>query len=122
MEMWSQVALHLGMPWRAAEAMHWQLGENDIFYRATGRMPLSTHDSPDNPTVRSSIKPLSCKLEEFAAIYPPKIRLPSLKEAFPDLPDDQWRSQHPMLMEKINYSNCLQRREPNPSFHFDFVK
>lgn len=32
-EMWQKVAKEVGVPWRAAEAMHWQLGEADIARR-----------------------------------------------------------------------------------------
>ncbi|KAK0639309.1 hypothetical protein B0T16DRAFT_241225 [Cercophora newfieldiana] len=33
-EMWAKVAEEMQVPWRAAEAMHWQLGENDMARRA----------------------------------------------------------------------------------------
>ncbi|KAI1060034.1 hypothetical protein LB507_011617 [Fusarium sp. FIESC RH6] len=33
-EMWAKVAEEMGIPWRAAEAMHWQLGEADMARRA----------------------------------------------------------------------------------------
>jgi hypothetical protein len=126
MEMWSQVALQMGMPWRAAEAMHWQLGENDISCRATGCMQLGIHDSTESPAMGSFVKPLSCKSEEFAGSKSPNLSLPSFKEAFSDLPDDQWRSQHPLLransIGKPDYPNCPQRREPNLSSRFDCVK
>ena len=39
-EMWSKVAEEMAVPWRAAEAMHWQLGENDMARRA-GVVPFS---------------------------------------------------------------------------------
>ncbi|KAL9122816.1 MAG: hypothetical protein Q9187_000626 [Circinaria calcarea] len=39
-EMWAPLAAELGIPWRAAEAMHWQLGEVDIARRA-GVTPFS---------------------------------------------------------------------------------
>ena len=38
--MWAPLAAELGIPWRAAEAMHWQLGEVDIARRA-GVTPFS---------------------------------------------------------------------------------
>ena len=38
--MWAPLASELGIPWRAAEAMHWQLGENDMARRA-GVTPFS---------------------------------------------------------------------------------
>lgn len=39
-EMWSKIAEELSVPWRAAEAMHWQLGEQDMARRA-GVTPFS---------------------------------------------------------------------------------
>ncbi|KAF4627486.1 hypothetical protein G7Y89_g10668 [Cudoniella acicularis] len=48
-EMWSKVAEEMAVPWRAAEAMHWQLGEADMARRA-GVVPFSlssvTLDAP----------------------------------------------------------------------------
>lgn len=38
--MWAKVAEEMGLPWRAAEAMHWQLGEADMARRA-GVVPFS---------------------------------------------------------------------------------
>jgi hypothetical protein len=47
--MWSKVAEEMAVPWRAAEAMHWQLGEADMARRA-GVVPFSlssvTLDTP----------------------------------------------------------------------------
>lgn len=39
-DMWAKVAEELAVPWRAAEAMHWQLGEADMARRA-GVVPFS---------------------------------------------------------------------------------
>ncbi|KAH7465107.1 hypothetical protein FOMA001_g16970 [Fusarium oxysporum f. sp. matthiolae] len=39
-EMWAKVAEEMAVPWRAAEAMHWQLGEADMARRA-GVIPSS---------------------------------------------------------------------------------
>ncbi|CAG8953851.1 hypothetical protein HYFRA_00006744, partial [Hymenoscyphus fraxineus] len=48
-EMWNRVAEEMAVPWRAAEAMHWQLGEADMARRA-GVVPFSlsnvTLDAP----------------------------------------------------------------------------
>lgn len=47
--MWSKVAEEMAVPWRAAEAMHWQLGENDMARRA-GVVPFSLSSvSMDTP-------------------------------------------------------------------------
>ena len=54
--MWSKVAEEMAVPWRAAEAMHWQLGEAEMARRA-GVVPFSlssvTLDTPP-PGHRSS--------------------------------------------------------------------
>jgi len=39
-EMWASIAKEMEIPWRAAEAMHWQLGELDMADRA-GVVPFS---------------------------------------------------------------------------------
>ncbi|KAK7980619.1 hypothetical protein PG989_013076 [Apiospora arundinis] len=39
-EMWAKVAEEMAIPWRAAEAMHWQLGEHDMARRA-GVVPFA---------------------------------------------------------------------------------
>ncbi|RYP92383.1 hypothetical protein DL770_001483 [Monosporascus sp. CRB-9-2] len=47
-EMWAKVAEEMAIPWRAAEAMHWQLGEHDMARRA-GVTPFSlTAQNIDN--------------------------------------------------------------------------
>ena len=55
--MWAKVAEEMGVPWRAAEAMHWQLGEADMARRA-GVVPFSlssaTVDSSSHGHVRQS--------------------------------------------------------------------
>jgi len=39
-EMWSKIAEEMAIPWRAAEAMHWQIGEQEMARRA-GVVPFS---------------------------------------------------------------------------------
>lgn len=43
--MWAKVAEEMAVPWRAAEAMHWQLGEADMARRA-GVVPFSLSSMP----------------------------------------------------------------------------
>lgn len=38
--MWVKISKEMGMPWRAVEAMHWQLGEGEMTRRA-GVKPFS---------------------------------------------------------------------------------
>ncbi|KAK4115553.1 hypothetical protein N656DRAFT_691130, partial [Canariomyces notabilis] len=47
-EMWAKVAEEMQVPWRAAEAMHWQLGEIDMARRA-GVVPFSLNMSSTEP-------------------------------------------------------------------------
>ncbi|MCJ1307343.1 hypothetical protein MMC25_000989 [Agyrium rufum] len=46
-DMWSALAAELGIPWRAAEAMHWQLGEVEMARRA-GVTPFSLTSSANS--------------------------------------------------------------------------
>ena len=51
-EMWAKVAEEMAIPWRAAEAMHWQLGEQEMARRA-GVTPFSlTAQNIDSHLVR----------------------------------------------------------------------
>ncbi|KAI2634231.1 hypothetical protein GGS26DRAFT_38449 [Hypomontagnella submonticulosa] len=55
-EMWAKIAEEMAIPWRAAEAMHWQLGEQDIARRA-GTTPFalsaSTSEGPSSGSTAS---------------------------------------------------------------------
>ena len=57
-EMWGPLAAELSIPWRAAEAMHWQLGEVDMAQRA-GVVPfsLSSHQHQQSSSSISSHGP-----------------------------------------------------------------
>ncbi|KAK4062641.1 hypothetical protein Purlil1_14202 [Purpureocillium lilacinum] len=52
--MWAKVAEELQVPWRAAEAMHWQLGEADMAHRA-GVVPFSLTSSTAESTARQPV-------------------------------------------------------------------
>ncbi|MCJ1249671.1 hypothetical protein MMC30_006897 [Trapelia coarctata] len=59
--MWGTLAAELGIPWRAAEAMHWQLGEADMARRA-GVVPFSlasTSGPSSLPPGQSGMQPSS---------------------------------------------------------------
>lgn len=66
-DIWAKVAEELAVPWRAAEAMHWELGEADMARRA-GVLPFSLtavntkgnstyQNSPLRPNSERTIKP-----------------------------------------------------------------
>jgi hypothetical protein len=77
-EMWSQVAKEMNIPWRAAESMHWQLGEKEMARRA-GVVPFSQSSvaldvppkkasprrspTPEGPDERSSSGPSAPPVE-----------------------------------------------------------
>ena len=46
-EMWAKVAEEMAVPWRAAEAMHWQLGEAEMARRA-GVVPFTLSSAGSN--------------------------------------------------------------------------
>jgi hypothetical protein len=59
-EMWAKVAEEMGVPWRAAEAMHWQLGEADMARRA-GVVPFSLSSAPVDTPAHGHARPLSSR-------------------------------------------------------------
>lgn len=48
--MWANVAKELGVPWRAAEAMHWLLGEQNMAHRAGSTPFVLAAASGTSPT------------------------------------------------------------------------
>lgn len=102
-EMWSKIAEEMAIPWRAAEAMHWQLGEQEMARRA-GVVPFSLSSSAIDPpatrTRRASTSAPRPRKGSTSRVVPPQ--LPSLEEltagvpAFaptlpPPLPRDNYR-------------------------------
>ncbi|KAK8094519.1 hypothetical protein PG997_001204 [Apiospora hydei] len=55
-EMWAKVAEEMAIPWRAAEAMHWQLGEHDMARRA-GVVPFALSAARPIITRKESMPP-----------------------------------------------------------------
>jgi hypothetical protein len=48
--MWSRVAEEMAIPWRAAEAMHWQLEEQEMARRA-GVVPVLSDECYLDPDI-----------------------------------------------------------------------
>lgn len=86
-EMWSKVAEEMAIPWRAAEAMHWQLGEQEMARRA-GVVPFSLSsaavDPPTTRTRRTSSMSRSRKSSVSRPLPPPQ--LPSVEELTAGVP------------------------------------
>ncbi|ETN43890.1 uncharacterized protein HMPREF1541_11021 [Cyphellophora europaea CBS 101466] len=55
-DMWSRIAEEMAIPWRAAEAMHWQMGEHEMARRA-GVTPFALANTNNN--VGSSQPPVN---------------------------------------------------------------
>ncbi|KAI9923688.1 hypothetical protein ASPWEDRAFT_177891 [Aspergillus wentii DTO 134E9] len=86
-EMWSKVAEEMAIPWRAAEAMHWQLGEQEMARRA-GVVPFSlssTAIDPPAPRRRASTS-LSRPRKGSASRTIPPPQLPSVEELTAGVP------------------------------------
>ena len=90
-DMWSKIAEEMTLPWRAAEAMHWQMGEQEMACRA-GVVAFSLSNNQSTPP--SSLPPRSHTRHMSAA---PRMRgdsvprsgppqLPSLAELTAGLP------------------------------------
>ncbi|KAL1846367.1 hypothetical protein Plec18167_007952 [Paecilomyces lecythidis] len=86
-EMWAKVAEEMAIPWRAAEAMHWQLGEQEMARRA-GVVPFSlSNTSIDPPATKhrrgNTVMP---RLRSGSAPRPPPPQLPSVEELTAGVP------------------------------------
>ncbi|RAL05002.1 MYB DNA-binding domain protein [Aspergillus ibericus CBS 121593] len=88
-EMWSKVAEEMAIPWRAAEAMHWQLGEQEMARRA-GVVPFSLSSAaidPPAPRTRRASTSLSRPRKGSASRpIPPPPQLPSVEELTAGVP------------------------------------
>ncbi|RMJ25417.1 hypothetical protein PHISP_03695 [Aspergillus sp. HF37] len=86
-EMWSKVAEEMAIPWRAAEAMHWQLGEQEMARRA-GVVPFSLSsaavDPPATRTRRASTSLSRPRRTSASRANPPQ--LPSVEELTAGVP------------------------------------
>jgi hypothetical protein len=52
--MWSEIAQEMSIPWRAAESMHWQLGEQDMARRA-GERPFAQKAPQTRRVAKTSV-------------------------------------------------------------------
>ncbi len=92
--MWAKVAVEMGVPWRAAEAMHWQLGE---VYRAgvvpfsVSRVTMNSSSGHVRPTshgshahsrsiISASRRGILTRIDPGKAMTKPPTTLPSVAE------------------------------------------
>ena len=89
-EMWSKVAKEMGIPWRAVEAMHWHLGEQEMAHRA-GVTPFSRAQDPLRTTT-DHVRPfMRWEWEDFTSS---SRQLPSCAELLAGVPvyqDRKWQ-------------------------------
>ncbi|KAL2218328.1 MYB DNA-binding domain protein [Thermoascus aurantiacus ATCC 26904] len=86
-EMWAKVAEEMAIPWRAAEAMHWQLGEQEMARRA-GVVPFSLSSSAVDPPASKSRRggTVMPRLRRESASRPIPPQLPSVEELTAGVP------------------------------------
>lgn len=89
---WSMIGEKSGIPWRAAEAMHWHLGEQEIARRAAmTSCNIKFTEEPRDPGVEDQTARISSPQgEEGMAQKTRAIILPSIATLFPDIPKCQW--------------------------------
>lgn len=98
--MWTRVAEEMGMPWRAVEAMHWQLGEHEMARRA-GVTPFILANTTSGMDPRSQLRhggPLPCLRRESMppdALLQANQQLPSLAELTAGMPAFTGPPYHP---------------------------
>src|SRR5271154_637393 len=83
-DMWSKIAEEMSIPWRAAEAMHWQMGEQEMARRA-GVTPFSLTANSGLPFVPMTTLPPRSHMRSSSAA-PRGTRDPVLRTGPPQLP------------------------------------
>ncbi|EEQ90566.1 hypothetical protein RJZ56_004603 [Blastomyces dermatitidis] len=86
-DMWSKIAFEMGIPWRAAEAMHWQLGEHEMARRA-GVLPfLLRHPTTEQPPPKlRRINTAASRPKRDSAVRGSGQQLPSVAELTAGVP------------------------------------
>ena len=79
-EMWAKVAEDLQVPWRAAESMHWALGEQEMARRA-GVVPFSMAPAGYAPSAGTAGGPVGSSSSSASGMEPSGYNDPSAQEA-----------------------------------------
>lgn len=125
-EMWSRVAEEMAMPWRAVEAMHWQMGEHEMAKRAgvtpfSLSNPANTFDPmtlPPRAQFRHGGPPPRLRREatlndlSLPGPLPGPQQLPSLAELTAGLPALTTPPYHNTDPFHHMYSNARERKSP----------
>ncbi|OJD20005.1 hypothetical protein AJ78_00021 [Emergomyces pasteurianus Ep9510] len=85
-DMWAKIAAEMFVPWRAAEAMHWQLGEHEMARRA-GVLPfLLTQPTPEPPPKLRKVSTAVPRSRRDSAVRDSGQLLPSVAELTAGVP------------------------------------
>jgi hypothetical protein len=129
--MWVKVAEELAVPWRAAEAMHWQLGEADMARRA-GVVPFSltaANTSESSSSAALTSRPLApnlpqdnSALHEMSSPPPPtsysRSQLMSPMTSAQTPPQGHINLQSPLLQQpRREVSRQPEHSRPHPSLN-----
>lgn len=109
-DMWAKIAEEMAIPWRAAEAMHWQIGERGMAQRA-GVTPFTFSNVASSPPQRArrASQPM---IGSGRPNYPPQVtQLPSVAELTAGIP--AYATTHPSA--GMHHTTSPPRSPPSPS-------
>jgi hypothetical protein len=120
-QMWQKVATEMGIPWRSAESMHWQLGEQEMSARANAPVfqlhPSATGtgmSSPSQVPVIPASAPHGFTPANAPQLMPnPPPMPPQLHQVPPPMPQGPMHSYH---QRADSGSSAGGRRRRNSSF------
>lgn len=101
--MWAKIAEDLGAPWRAVEAMHWQLGEIDMAHRA-GVMPFSLAVVNDSTSAACHTLPFRATCPNNTSIKVPHINCEGSQLSPAPLLADSFTA-HALVQERRDLAN-----------------
>ncbi len=84
--MWEKIAKEMALPWRAAEAMHWQIGEIEMANRANVNLFHLAGQSSTMPERVESVSPPTSAAQSLGPIGYPLLHSHSL----PQIPTQQF--------------------------------
>lgn len=71
--MWKDIAEHMNVPWRTAEAVHWQMGEDEMARRAGERaFKLVTKERSPNSCHLGEHNPRDLQAPSEACVFRPQ--------------------------------------------------
>ncbi|QIX02461.1 hypothetical protein AMS68_007978 [Peltaster fructicola] len=104
-DMWEKIAKEMQLPWRAAEAMHWQIGEVEMAQRANvpvfhlagqanGHGPASDHrnsTSPSSTTLAPPLAYIQTHNHTLPHVGHPLLPTPPRRDSLGNMPSDEPR-------------------------------